>query len=172
MAKLPRSSNTSPLPEDLRERGDAIRNSLNLVLEFFSEEVLIALHTAAADDAIWKKALRDPQDFFASNRIEIPHGVFIRFLEAPNPEPGDAIPISGPQYAQPQQPPPIQCPPGLFPTPIMVAYPQRCTKLVEWHVDFSPVGGNPDAHGWFCVDYETIVEQRWVCSVHATATKV
>jgi hypothetical protein len=163
------SPETTSASTDHRGRSESIRSGLHLVSEFFSEDVLLAVHSVAEDPRTWHTVLRDPREFFTSSGIDIPDGVFIRFLEAPPIESADA-----PQISEPRQDPQIQCPLGLVPTAVVVANPQRCKKLMEWHVDLSiPPDGSPDGHGWFCIDYDVSMEVQWVCSslITATATK-
>jgi hypothetical protein len=163
MAKLSHSTKETSSPAELRERAKTIQDGLSVISDFFSEEVLLAICTAAADDAAWQEAMSKPQEFFAGNHLEVPDGVYLRFLSAPAARSGNAAPAGPTVHTQP--PPPIQCPLPLVPTAVVSMTPIK-SKLMEWHIElkFGKLAGHT-IDGFFPVDTGFNEQVTWVCAL-------
>ena len=164
MAKRSSPSNTKSPGFQRRQRG-ARKSSIE---GFLSADVRRAVRDAAGDDDTWQKALRNPAQFFDTQGINIPDGVFVRFLEAPSEGPSPAG-VAGALHwsgGYPTLCPP--CPPGLVPTIVREVQPV-CTKLVEVWTD---CWRHPLTGEWFCgtqrlicLEWEIITAERCYCGL-------
>jgi hypothetical protein len=167
MAQESASSETSSADTERRDRIQAIRNGLDRTSEFLTDEVLLAIHSAADDPETWQRALRNPRQFLTSNGIEVPDGIIIAFLE---------LPAEGIARLAPMIPP--ECPTGL--TASLVREVRRvCTKFLELQFCYYVRTGdgpnvswerNCESRGVICVHWEEQVETRWVCGLRAVQT--
>lgn len=139
----------------LRERSDAIRAGLTKASEFLSEEVLLAIQEAAADNDTWHKALLDPRHFLETKGITVPDGFLISFLTAPL----DSSQIRGPGFE-------VRCPDGLF---AMVVYEtvSVCTKWFKFERCVRFPNGEWDCMTVFegCIAGETRRLPRFYCGI-------
>jgi hypothetical protein len=146
------SSSKKPSP---RERSDAIRAALTKASEFLSEEVLLAVQEAAADNDTWHKALLDPWQFLESKGIAVPDGLLISFLTAPL----ESSQIRGPGFE-------VRCPDGLLPVVVQETV-SVCTKWIKIEKCVQFPNGERDCVTVFegCVAGETRREPRFYCGI-------
>jgi hypothetical protein len=144
-----------------RERSQTIRQGVDVVTGFLTEEVLLAIQEAAADPDTWNEARTDLHKFLASKRVTIPRGLSLSVLEAAPPQTRVAPP--GLEHLFPM--PPVACPPGMVPTlvtttvkvcrnPVQVKYTIHDFMTGEDYVIFQMV---------WCAAWETREEERWYC---------
>jgi hypothetical protein len=149
-----------PAPVIPSQESQSVRQSFGVVSEFLTEDVVLALQSAATDDDTWKGARADLHQFLASKGITIPEGLFISVLEAAAP----ATRIAPPELEH------LICPPGTVRT--LVGETRRvCTKIFELEFCYyaqvrpppAPLERVCESRGRVCGRWEDRYEERWYC---------
>jgi hypothetical protein len=148
-----------------RQKSQAIRQGLDVVSGFLTEDVLLAIQDAAANADTCSMARADIHKFLASKGVTIPETLFISVLHAAPPQTRVAPP--GLEHLVPAMPP--ICPPGMVPT-LVTETVKVCRDRVWITItkhDFATGEDYEIFRMLVCVAWENREEERWYCRLPA-----
>ena len=144
-----------------QQKSQVIRQGLDVLSEFLTEDVILKIQNAAADADTWEMARADIHKFLASKGVTIPEGLFISVLQAAPPQ--TRVAPAGLEHLFPPLPP--VCPPGMVPT-LVTETVRVCRRPIKFRItrhDFMTGEDYVIFEGAYCAEWETREEERWYC---------